>query len=84
MLNQTLDSLGENRLRSAGLEASSDYAVVGAIGHEDKRFRVGHIMRLSKWISTDGNFCDGTCTPRAFSSLRNQRLIFKGREEKGA
>lgn len=53
MLDQTLDSFGENRLRSAGLEAGSDYAVVGAIGHEDKRFWVGHILNV-RWCQESG------------------------------
>ena len=40
MASQILKRLGENRLETAGLKASLDHTVIGAIGHENVGFRV--------------------------------------------
>lgn len=74
MANQILKGIGEDCTGTAGLEASSDYTVVGTIGHENECFRVRRVLDMRRRQESSEGFAKPAVGPNLDIRMLNSLM----------
>ena len=79
MANQILKGIGKDRIRAAGLEASLDHTMVGAISHENECFGIGHVRDVRRGQESGEGFTEPTLGPNLYVRMLNRLMQVSGK-----